>query len=124
MASELAPSMQRPLALNDEGAYDDLRLPSTTRYETFCRYPFIVREITLWTPAGTESETVLQIIRSCAGDLLVRSELLNRFEKGNKVSLAFRLIFQSSEKTLTDAEVNAVMERISPPLKARGFEDK
>ena len=123
MASEKGTPMQKPLAWNDvPSAYDDLPLSSTTRYQTFSRYPFIVRDIALWTPAGTESETVLQIIRSCAEDLLVRSELFDRFEKGNKVSLAFRLIFQSFEKTLTDAEVNAVMERISAALKARGFE--
>jgi phenylalanyl-tRNA synthetase beta subunit len=39
-------------------------------------------------------------------------------QKLGKKSLAFRLIFQSFEKTLTDAEVNAQMEHIYSKLKS------
>ena len=92
--------------------YENLPLSETERYQSFSRYPFIVRDIALWTPAGTKPEDVLEIIRAEAGELLVRSELFDRFEKGEKLSLAFRLVFQSFEKTLTDAEVNAVMEKV------------
>ncbi len=48
--------------------------------------------------------------------------LFDRFEKADKVSLAFRLIFQSAERTLTDEEVNMLMEKVYAALKEKGFE--
>ena len=48
--------------------------------------------------------------------------LFDRFEKGGKTSLAYRIIFQSFDRTLTEAEVNAVMEKVSAKLKGEGFE--
>ena len=111
-----------PLEGVDASAYDDLPLSNTERYQPFSRYPFIVRDIALWTPAGTEPESVLASIRAEAGELLVRSELFDRFEKAERLSLAFRLVFQSFEKTLTDEEANKVMEKVYGFFKGKGFE--
>jgi len=47
----------------------------------------------------------------------LRSWKFDEFEKGGKQSFAFRIVFQSFEKTLTDAEANAVMEKIYVALK-------
>ena len=102
--------------------YEDLLISQTERYQPFSRYPFIVRDIALWTPQGTEPVEVLDVIRAQAGELLVRSELFDRFEKGEKLSLAFRLVFQSFEKTLTDTEANAVMEKVYVAVKEKGWE--
>ncbi len=115
---EIPPDIQEATPLG----YEDLPLSYTERYQAFSRYPFIVRDIALWTPAGTEPEEVLAVIRTQAGELLMRSELFDRFEKGDKLSLAFRLVFQSFEKTLTDAEANAVMENIYTAVKARDWD--
>ena len=102
--------------------YDVLPLSETERYQTFSRYPFIVRDIALWAPATTQAESVLDTIRKEAGDLLVRSAVFDRFEKEGRISYAFRLVFQSFDKTLTDVEVNGIMEKVSAALKAQGFE--
>jgi phenylalanyl-tRNA synthetase beta subunit len=48
--------------------------------------------------------------------------LFDTFAKEGRTSLAFRLIFQSFEKTLTEADANEAMERVSAALKAKGFE--
>jgi phenylalanyl-tRNA synthetase beta subunit len=48
--------------------------------------------------------------------------LFDTFEKEGKKSLAFRLIFQSFERTLTEVEANAAMEKVAATLKAQGFE--
>jgi len=102
--------------------YEELPISNTERYQPFSRYPFIVRDIALWTPAGTEPDAVLLVIRAQAGQLLLRSEKFDEFKKGDKTSLAFRLVFQSFEKTLTDAEVNAVMEKVYAAVKGKGWE--
>jgi phenylalanyl-tRNA synthetase beta chain len=102
--------------------YDALPLSELERYQQFSRYPFIVRDIALWVPAATTPETILDIIRKSAGELLVRSEKFDEFKKGDKTSYAFRLIFQSFDRTLTDGDANQRMESVSAALKKEGYE--
>ncbi|MBI2623854.1 MAG: phenylalanine--tRNA ligase subunit beta [Candidatus Liptonbacteria bacterium] len=86
-------------------------------FRPFSQYPFIVRDVALFVPAGTKPEAILKCIQKEAGTLAVRSWKFDEFEKGGKQSFAFRIVFQSFEKTLTDAEANAVMEKIYVVLK-------
>lgn len=90
-------------------------------YRPFSIYPFITRDIALWTPPGTESEMVMKILRDNAGALLVRLDQFDTFEKEGRVSYAYRLVFQSAERTLTDEEVNAIMAAITAAVSAGGF---
>jgi phenylalanyl-tRNA synthetase beta chain len=62
------------------------------------------------------------LIHKNAGELLARLDQFDRFEKEGRVSYAFRLVFQSMERTLTDDEVNGVMEGVTKALTAQGFE--
>ena len=70
-------------------------------------------------PAGALSEE----IRKVGGPDLVSVEIFDRYEgRGipeRRVSLAFRLVFQRADRTLTDAEVNRVIDRIVAALASR-----
>lgn len=120
---ELEQHLEKILHHTEKGGNDvsAAELPQT-QYRPFSKYPFIVRDIAMWTPAGTDEDAVLAGMRADAGELCVRAEMFDRFEKEGKVSLAFRLVFQSFEKTLTDDEVNVIMETISATLVSQGFE--
>ena len=123
--SEKEKATEKPLAeyfQNRLVAYDELPLSATERYNAFSRYPYIVRDVALWTPKDTDSDAVIATIREHAGELLVRAELFDRFEKGERISLAFRLVFQSFDRTLTDEDANQRMESIYAALKKEGFE--
>lgn len=102
--------------------YDSLPLSTAVQYQAYSKYPFIVRDIALWTPTGTNPEDVLAVIAPEAGDLLVRKSHIDTYEKADKVSLAFRLVFQSFEKTLTDEEVAEVMKRVTEVVTKKGWE--
>lgn len=109
--------------------YDDLAISNTERYQAFSKFPYIVRDVAMWTPVGTNEQEVEELIKREAGELCVKVTLFDRFEKPaspeggeGKVSLAYRLIFQSFERTLTDDDANAAMEKVYTALKARGFE--
>ncbi|HVB19669.1 MAG TPA: phenylalanine--tRNA ligase subunit beta [Candidatus Paceibacterota bacterium] len=91
-------------------------------YKSFSVYPFIVRDIALWAPIGTEAPFIERIIHANAGEFLVQLDQFDRFEKEGKVSLAFRLIFQSTERTLTDDEINGIMVQVSGVLAKTGYE--
>ncbi len=81
-------------------------------------FPFISRDIALWVPKEVESHQVCKIIKENAGDLVVKGpDLFDEFLKDDKKSYAFRLVFQSYDRTLTDLEVNEIMTIITDKLK-------
>ncbi len=89
------------------------------KYKSFSVYPFATRDIAVWTPEGTEESEVLAVLLKEAGDLLARVDQFDRFEKDGKISYAFRLVFESFEKTLADTDLDPVMERITAALNGR-----
>jgi phenylalanyl-tRNA synthetase beta chain len=103
-------------------AYDDLPLSQAARYSAFSKYPCIVRDIAVWVPPDTSAEAFKENVRAEAGELLQNIFLFDTFSKEGRVSLALRLVFQSFERTLTEAEANAAMERVASKLRAQGFE--
>ena len=109
-----------------------VRTPDIT-YKTFSAYPFSSRDIAFWAPQQHANESAFatgpsvvmeaeKIIRDNAGTLLVRLTLLDKFEKDGRTSYAFRLVFQSNEKTLTEDEITSAMSRVSSSVSAKGFE--
>jgi phenylalanyl-tRNA synthetase beta chain len=91
-------------------------------YSAPSSYPFVLRDIALWVPGSVEQDTVQSCIRNAAGDLLVRVDQFDRFEKEGRVSYAFHLVFQSREKTLSDEEVTTWMNAVVDACVAQGFE--
>ncbi|HWH16492.1 MAG TPA: phenylalanine--tRNA ligase subunit beta [Candidatus Paceibacterota bacterium] len=85
-------------------------------YHPYAAYPFALRDIAVWTPEGTEESEAVNAIVKEAGDLLVRIDQFDRFEKDGRVSYAFRLVFESMERTLSDADLDPAMARITEAL--------
>ncbi|MBY0538834.1 phenylalanine--tRNA ligase subunit beta [Patescibacteria group bacterium] len=100
-------------------AYEPLSKVPHVRYEPFSRYPFVARDIAVWTPEGTASEEAENRIREKAGNLLKRIDQFDTFTKDGKTSYAFRLVFLSNERTLTDEEVNKYMQEVTDALNAK-----
>lgn len=86
------------------------------RYNKISPYPFVLRDIALWVPDDTTLDDITAMIAHEAGELLVRTTLFDEFSKDGRVSYAFRLVFLSDEKTLTDEEVNEVMKKVTTSL--------
>ena len=103
-----------------------------TVFRPISTYPFAVRDIAVFVPEQISPEqisgekrnmsgeqNIRSVIEKEAGGLLVRNTLFDTFKKEGKVSYAFRLVFQSDSKTLTDAEINDIMSRITVALNAK-----
>ena len=89
-----------------------------SKFKMWSLFPFIARDIALWVPEGVESSEIEKIIKENMGDMVVRGpELFDEFKKDGKISYAFRLVFQSYDRTLTDLEVNEIMTKITDKLK-------
>lgn len=112
-----------PAYKDDDNKYEVLVPPSVhSSYRKISVYPFMLRDIAMWASAGTTEDDVLKIIRAEGEDLLVRDRLFDVFEKEGKTSYAFNLVFQSSERTLSDVEINEVMARMTEKLTEKGLE--
>jgi phenylalanyl-tRNA synthetase beta subunit len=96
---------------------------SAVVYQPFSLYPFVLRDIAVWVPNGTgDAETVLEVIKKTASELLVQHTIFDEYAKDDRTSYAFHLVFQSFEKTLSDDEVNTVMAHIERVIVERGWE--
>jgi len=96
--------------------------PARVQYSPIARFPAIARDIALFVASETKVGDVLETLLAAAGPLVAQSRLFDTFEKEGRKSLAFRLVFQSKERTLQDAEVNEVMKLVSAAVVERGWQ--
>ncbi len=103
------------------------------KYKSISPYPFSVRDIALFVPGEKGQEdmvaTVIDEALSEIGksNLLVRKTLFDVFTKNKegepvKTSYAYRLVFQSYEKTLSEDEIVECMSAINTACTKKGFE--
>lgn len=100
-----------------------------TMFTEFSLYPYIVRDIALFVPESESEQKVLENIKTVAEgsqllhDIRLFDVFVKKFETREvKKSIAYRLIFQAMERTLTDEEINLVMEKVYAAMQAKGFE--
>lgn len=90
-------------------------------------YPFMTRDIAFFVSEEAKQKNLQEIFLLWAGPLCVRVDMFDEFEKtlddgSKKLSKAYRLVFQSQEKTLTDEEINTVMQNVEKEICAFGCE--
>jgi phenylalanyl-tRNA synthetase beta chain len=102
-------------ALEQAGAGRELRV------EPLPRYPSVTRDISVLVDETLASAALRSTVRAAAPATLVRVVEFDRYQgKGipdAKVSISLRLTFRSSDRTLTDAEVQAAMDAVLAALK-------
>jgi len=119
-------SLQKAIGSFADEEYSFNQKIKNPNYKNLSTYPFISRDISLWAESEIKPEEIEQIIRKYAGQLLWRITLFDVFEKKDedgqkKVSLTFRIVFQSQEKTLTDQEIMPITNEIYSALKKNGY---
>lgn len=100
------------------------------KYKTISAYPWIVRDVAVWTPPEVPPVKVAEVIEHNMGELCVRGPILfDLFEKKDatgrveRKSIAFRLVFQAYDRTLSIEEVNKIVDNIIAILETHdGFE--
>ena len=113
----LIPSVKIP-------SYESLYFGSAPKvsYQPFSPYPFMVRDIAVFVPESVDTKEVEDTILSNGTTLLLLHHLFDTFQKEGKISYAFRLIFQSYDKTLTEDEITQIMAKISSKMVEKGWQ--
>jgi len=96
---------------------------SERRFSTPSPYPPVSRDLALIVDVRSSAGEIQKAIEETAGRLLESCYLYDVFTGGRmpagKRSLAFRLVFRSPERTLTEEEVNRHQERLLQVLQKR-----
>ena len=113
---EMISKASEPKAYDFSGVEDN-----GNKFKKISQYPFMIRDVAVFTPEGTEEASVSTIILKEVGELAIKSRLFDVFTKkfpdgSAKTSYAYRIIFQSYDRTLTDDEVNKIMEKVTSKL--------
>ncbi|MCP4649514.1 MAG: phenylalanine--tRNA ligase subunit beta [PVC group bacterium] len=93
------------------------------RYTALNKYPSAARDIALVVNESVSCAEALDIIKTTAGDLAVNVELFDVYQgdqvpKGSK-SLAYSIVYQSPDRTLTDEEVSDLHGKVQETLLTR-----
>ncbi len=92
------------------------RVPASYRVAPVPRFPPALQDIALVVDEEVSAVDLAAVIRSAGGPLLAEARLFDVYRgqqlPTGKKSLAFSLVFQAPDRTLTDAEVDAEKHRI------------
>ncbi len=84
--------------------------------ESITRYPSMERDIAVVLPEEVEASQAIAVIKQINSPLLRGVEIFDLFTGGNLQagfkSMAFRLTFQSGDRTLKEEEINPLTERV------------
>lgn len=87
-------------------------LPERLTYCQIPKHPFIERDIAIVIDEGMTSADVMDTIESYGSEFIEKVELFDHYKGKNipqhKKSLAFRIIYRSMDRTLTDSEVESI----------------
>lgn len=98
--------------------------PETPSIVTPSRYPAVIRDIALVVDEDVSAGEIAGILRDGGGELLQETRLFDVYTgeqvPEGKKSLAYRLVFRTADRTLTDAEVDEVRRGIAARLEKAG----
>jgi len=98
---------------------------AAARYREVSRFPAVQRDLAVLLARDVAAGEVAEALREAGGEALQSVRVFDRFAgKGvpdGKVSVAYRLVFQRTDRTLTEPEVTEAMERVLSML-ARCFD--
>ncbi len=93
------------------------------RYRGISRYPAVRRDIAVVVDAGQEVGDVLEGVRAALPSTVTEFELFDMYQgegvDPGKKSLAFRMLLQHTEKTLTDSEIEVAVSQVLAFLSER-----
>lgn len=90
------------------------------KYKEISKFPSIKKDIAVVVDKNIESQEIAKAIKKAGGSNLANVDIFDVYEgKGieeGKRSLAFSLTFTAFDKTLTDEEINPLLEKIVETL--------
>lgn len=84
-------------------------------YQALPKFPAIDRDIAMFVPKGLEHQMIISMIKKTGEGMVEKAFLFDKY----KDSLAYRIVYRSADKTLTDDEVNIKHQEILSALESK-----
>jgi len=92
----------------------------TPIFKPYSTYPASGRDLAFFAPTQTSVAEIQRTMTQVGGTLLESADLFDEYRGDNvpsgQRSLAFRLVYRASDRTLTDAEIDPVHQQIRESL--------
>ena len=93
---------------------------TTPKFKTYSTYPGSARDLAFFAPLDLSVTAIEKVMTKAGGKLLQQVEVFDEY-KGKNVpegqrSLAFNLVYQASDRTLTDKDVDPVHQKVRDTL--------
>ena len=100
--------------------YESVNTSQITEFKSISRYPSIRRDLAFVVDADLQAGVLQDAVKEVAGDLLQQMPVFDVYqgkgiESGRK-SIAFGLILQDNSRTLTEQDIEAVVEKVTTQL--------
>ena len=86
------------------------------KYKEISKFPSIKKDLAFVVNKNMISKDIEKVIKNAGGSLLTKIEVFDVYEGSNlpedKKSIAYSLTFLDNKKTLTDEEINNIMNKI------------
>jgi phenylalanyl-tRNA synthetase beta chain len=126
MIVKLVEENEVQIKFEDANTFTDIK---NINYKNYSLYPFITRDVSMWIPSSIDFADIKLNIENLNLNNFLKVYKFDEFtpiDETNvnygKTSIAFRIIFQSHDKTLTDIEVEQEMISVNKYLADKGFE--
>ena len=94
------------------------------KYKEISKFPSVKKDLAVVIDKDITSEEIAKQIKKLAGNLLLGSKIFDVYTgeniEENKKSIAYSLEFGAADRTLTDDEINAILEKIITGLEKQG----
>ena len=81
-------------------------------YEDLTSFPAIRQDLAFWVPADRTADELIAVVRDGGGRLLRDVRVFDVYAREGQTSLAVRLEFRATDRTLTDDEIAPLREKI------------
>lgn len=94
-----------------------------TQFKLWSDYPFVFRDVSFWSDKELTETDFAALLAPVLSPLCVKGPyLIDSFSKDGRYSYAFRFVFQSYEKTLTEDDASGEWSKILEVVQKEGFE--
>ena len=123
MVGKLHPSVEKEDVYVLEINLDKLLSKKTgkMKFKEISKYPTISKDLAILIDKNISADEIAKAIKKAAGSLLTNTEIFDVYEGKNipegKRSIAYSLSFGANDRTLTDDEINNIMNKVIENLK-------
>lgn len=81
-------------------------------FRPYSKYPPCYKDIAFWVPTRYHENHFFELVRGIAGDLVESVEEIDKFARGDRLSLCYRVVYRSMDRSLTNEEIDSLQDQV------------